>query len=162
MSRAFIKEDALSGDLIVPPRAALPEGTPNLVTPRGLTLLTRERDELLAERSSAQDAPERLAVLDARLDALQDRLASAEVLEPDLDAPRVSFGAFFTVRYLAGPDAGRERRFIIVGVDEAAPQEGRLPFTAPLAQALLGRAAGERVRLQIGATLQELEVVSLR
>jgi transcription elongation factor GreB len=161
MSRAFIKEDAQQDDVIVPPRAALPEGTPNLVTPRGLKLLERERGELLAEREAERDAPERLALLEARLDALQERLRSAEVVAPDPDADRVSFGVPFRVRYLAGPQAGQERRFTLVGVDEAALQEGLIPFTAPLAQAVSGHAVGERVRLEVGRTVQELEIVSL-
>jgi transcription elongation GreA/GreB family factor len=36
-----------------------------------------------------------------------------------------------------------ERRFQIVGVDEADAASGRIAFTAPLARALLGRRAGE-------------------
>ena len=42
MSKAFTKEDAPDVPLLVPPRAALPPGVPNYVTPRGLRLLRAE------------------------------------------------------------------------------------------------------------------------
>ena len=40
---------------------------------------------------------------------------------------------------------GAERRIEIVGHDEADPDAGRIAFTAPLARALTGAAAGESV-----------------
>src|SRR5690625_7197457 len=51
MSRAFVNEDDVVGQPVVPPRASLPPGVPNYVTARGLELLHAERAELEAERA---------------------------------------------------------------------------------------------------------------
>lgn len=165
MSRAFIKEDAASEDVIVPPRAPLPPGTPNTVTPRGMALLQAELAELKAQHAEVQasgDARE-LALAAGRLEALRERLASAKVAPPpDPASDEVAFGSSVTVRTLSGKFTGEERRFTIVGVDEAEGDETRVAFTAPIAQALLGHKVGEKVKLNVGRLEQLLEIVALR
>lgn len=169
MSRAFMKEDAPHEEIVVPPRAPLPPGAVNRVTPRGLALLEAERAALTAERAhlhaEAEEGPERarrLAIVRGRLDELEARIAGAVVVEPGEATPGVvGFGATVTVRTLVGSFSGEESRFTIVGVDEAEPDEGRVAFTAPVATALLGRRVGDRVTLQVGASERLLEVVAV-
>jgi len=79
------------------------------------------------------------------------RRASARLIEPTAD--RVRFGVRVTQRL----PAGTTQVFRLVGEDEADAAAGLLSWTAPLAQALLGRGAGERVPLQGG----EAEIVSI-
>ncbi len=43
---------------------------------------------------------------------------------------------------------GRRHRYTIVGPTEAQPREGRLSFTSPIGQALLGRSVGDEVAVQ--------------
>jgi transcription elongation factor GreB len=153
MSRAFLKDDADLEGVIVPHRAPLPAGVPNLVTPAGLARLEREHAELTAERDAwtgAPDAPDRarrLAALGTALDELEGRLASARVVQPPAasDAP-AGLGATVAVRFEDGEGA----RFTIVGVDEADPLEGRVAFTAPLAAAVLERRVGDEIEAEIG------------
>jgi transcription elongation factor GreB len=153
MSRAFLKDDADLEGVIVPRRAPLPEGVPNLVTPSGLARLEREHAELAAERDalladpSAPDRARRLAAREAALDELEGRLASARPVPPPEtpDAP-VGLGATVTVRF---EDDGEELSFRIVGVDEADPLEGRVAFTAPIAVAVLERRVGEVVEVDM-------------
>ena len=57
--------------------------------------------------------------------------------------------------------AGRERRYQIVGVDEANGAEGRLAFVAPVARALLGRRVGEITAVQTPRGEDELEIVAI-
>ena len=54
MSRGFVKEDDAQQPPLVPPRAALPPGTPNYVTPTGLEQLRQELVRLEAERAVAE------------------------------------------------------------------------------------------------------------
>jgi transcription elongation factor GreB len=164
MSRAFLKDDADLEGVIVPRRAPLPEGTPNLVTPSGLARLEREHAQLTTERDAVAadpDAPDRsrrLAALSTALDELEGRLASARVVPPP-DAPdgRVRFGATVTVRYLGDSE---DATFRIVGVDEADHDEDRVAFTAPLAGAVLERHVGDEVQVRIGGTTRRLEIVA--
>jgi transcription elongation factor GreB len=151
MSRAFTKEDSWE-EPVVPPRASLPPGVPNYVTPHGLALLHDEAAALEAERARLEaEAPDeaerrkRRAVLTRRMSDLAARIASAEVVEPGKQ-PRgkAHFGARVTVRTATG----ETRALQIVGVDEADPDAGRIAFLAPMARAILGHAVGETIPFQ--------------
>lgn len=168
MSRAFVKDDAPEAPPLIPPRAPLPPGVTNYVTPRGLALLRTERDALEAERvrlhaAAAGDGRQRdLAVVAGRLADLDARLAGARVVDPATQ-PRgeVRFGATVTLRTLAGERPGEERRLTLVGVDEADAAEGRVAFTAPIARAVLGKRVGERATLRTARVEEQLEVVAI-
>jgi transcription elongation factor GreB len=69
----------------------------------------------------------------------------------------VRFGARVTVR----AENGEERRYRIVGVDEADVEHGQIAFVAPLARALLGKHAGETAVVRTPRGEEELDVVSV-
>jgi len=163
VSRAFTKEDDVGAELLVVPRPPLPSGTPNYVTPRGLSQLQAERVVLEQERvkleaSEAVDRPARLSALNQRVAELQARLASAELVNPDAQ-PRdcVRFGASVRVRH----ESGTEARYRIVGADEADASAARLAFFAPIARALLGKRVGDVTVLQTPRSSEELEVLEI-
>lgn len=169
MSKAFLKDDAQDEQVVVTARPPLPAGTPNYVTPRGLKLLEDERAALLAERSRLQAAAgddlERaraLAAVAEHLEALAERLGSAQLLQPDpARQAEVGFGMSVTTRTLSGKFAGEEGSFTIAGVDEAAADETRVAFTAPIAQALQGRRVGEQITMKMPRGEQTLEILAL-
>jgi transcription elongation GreA/GreB family factor len=113
----------------------LPPG-PNLVTARGLELIRTKVAELEAALEAAADEEARKAVR-RDLKYWHTRETSAEIA-PVPDEDEVAFGSRVTYR-LGGKDATVE----LVGSDEAEPAAGRIPFTAPLAQALIGLAPGD-------------------
>jgi transcription elongation factor GreB len=172
MSRAFVKNDATDDRVLVPPRAPLPPGTINYVTPRGMNLLKDEIAALEAERLEAQKNREsgiddaerirRLASLGHRIAELGRRIDSARVVDP-LGQPRdeVRFGATVTVRSLTGRNAGRIRRITIVGVDEADPSSGRISFISPIAAIIIGCGAGETVSMRTGEGEELLEITGI-
>lgn len=176
MSRAFVKEDDSGEAPIIPPRAALPPGTPNYVTPQGLDLLRRELQELEQQRSQAstnheEEAERRrqLAIIQGRINALNQKIASAKVIDPrQQPTDEVRFGATVKLRSrVAKADrrpirqAPGERTFTIVGVDEASVAEGRVAFVAPIARAVLGASLGQTVSLRLGRHEEELEVMEI-
>ncbi len=159
MSKAFTSEET---DLteVVAPRAPLPPGTPNYVTPRGLSLLREERAVLATKRARAEAAADVVAmnVLAARLAELDVRLASAELVDPAAQPKDVvRFGATVTVH---GEDA-RAHAYRIVGVDEADPKRGDVAFTSPIARALLGHEVGDEVTLRTPRGTEVLELVAI-
>lgn len=164
MSRAFIKEDADQGSVMVKQRPPLPGGVRNLVTPSGLEALRAELRELrreqeeLAEAGGAPGSPavRRLAAIREELPALEDRLLSAVLIEPPTGTATVEVGAVVTVVGASGTSS-----FRIVGVDEAEPLEGLIAFTAPAAQALLGRSAGESVTFEASGAQVTLTIRSV-
>jgi transcription elongation factor GreB len=169
MSRAFIKNDTSDDQIVIPRRAPLPPGVSNYVTPRGISLLTSELAELEAERSRVQhdgndgtEQARQLAVLAQRIAAVCERIASARVVNPP-DQPRgeVRFGATVTLLSLKGTTPGEERRFSIVGVDEANPATGLISFTSPIARAIMGHHVGETISLRTAHGEESLEIVKI-
>jgi len=162
MSKAFKGEDASEAPLVVPPRAPLPDGQPNYVTPRGMAALRTELEELSRERArlegaeGGEDRTRALAAVGLRLAALENRIASAQVVDPaGQPHDEVRFGATVTLR----SDAGEERRYTLVGVDEADAKVGRLAFVAPLARALLGKRAGDVATVRTPRGEEEWEII---
>jgi transcription elongation factor GreB len=158
VSRAFVKEDNVEVPLVVP-RAPLPEGAPNYVTRRGLAALREERAALEASRPTASGTAgaAELAAYHARLSALDARIQSAVTPDPSaLAHDEVRFSATVTRR----TDSGDERRYQVVGVDEADPKAGKIAFTAPLARELMGKRVGDSVSLRQPSDA-EYEVVAI-
>lgn len=134
MSVAFRRE---SDDEHLEPKFAIPlPPGPNLVTARGLTLIRAKVATLDAALAAATDDAVRTA-LRRDLRYWNTRETSAEIA-PAPGEDEVGFGS--RVRYRLG---GKPATADLVGSDEAEPAAGRIAFTAPLAQALIGLAPGE-------------------
>lgn len=164
MSKAFTKDDDGGGTTIVAPqRAPLPLGVPNYVTPRGLMLLRAELEALIGAKPDATFDSEveraRAAQLhQARVAELEARIQAAVLVSPERQPKdEVRFGACVTVRN----EAGAERTYRIVGVDEADPGRGLLAFVSPLARALLGRRVGDVALVATPSGEGELEITEL-
>jgi len=145
MSRAFVKETDDAPDEPLPDRPLSEH--PNHVTASGLEQLRGRVAELeserleLARRSAVDEsARDRLRYVERDLRYFRRRLETARVVAP-AGAGRVSFGATVAVR----DDAGQERRYRIVGEDEAEPERGLASWVSPLARVLDGARVGERV-----------------
>lgn len=134
------------------PRFALPiPAGPNLVTPRGLELIRARVTQLEAE--SGGDEAE-LADRKRTLAYWYTRLATAR-LTPAPTGEEAGFGSRVTLKM-----NGALRTIDIVGDDEAEPAAGRLAFSAPLARALIGGAAGDVVAF--GGREDAIEIVSVQ
>jgi transcription elongation factor GreB len=172
MSRAFLKNETADDPVVIPARAPLPPGVPNYVTPRGLALLRTELSELDTERAHLQagdvDDPDRtrlLAELNGRIGALNQRIASAKVVDAHTQPhDEVRFGATVVLRTLPTGNTtakSEERQLTIVGVDEADAAQGRIAFTAPIARAMQGKRVSDLVSLRTGRGEQVMEVMSI-
>jgi transcription elongation factor GreB len=169
MSRAFVKEDDSGQPPIIPPRAALPPGTSNYVTPLGIQLLRKELADLETRRANIeanhQDEAERtrqLTIVTSQIAALTQRLATARVIDPRNQPPgQVRFGATVTLLTINGRIQGKERYFTIVGVDEASVAEGKVAFVAPIAIAVLGKRVGESFSLRMGPEEEIVKVTAI-
>jgi len=162
MSRAFTKEDSWE-EPIIPPRPPIPDGVPNYVTPRGLTLLRDEQSRLEGERARLEGSEEdgarkQRVVLARRLADLAGRIATAEVIDPSRQVhDSVRFGARVTLRDVRGGT----RSFQIVGVDESDPDNGLIAFTAPIARAVLGCGVGDTATLHQATGDENLTIVDI-
>lgn len=167
MSRGFVKEEDQEEAPFIPPRAALPLGVTNYVTPKGHKQLLEEREVLENERknldiTSDKERRHAAAVIDGKLNLLNERLASARILQPkEQSQNEVRFGATVTFRALSGPQKDKEQTFTIVGVDEADVKQRKIAFLAPLAKALTGKKKADIAQVRMGGAIQELEILNI-
>jgi transcription elongation factor GreB len=136
VSKAFTSEETpdLAPLRRSPPRLA--PGEVRYVTPEGQAAL---RAALEAARADpGPDGPARAALLEATL-------ATLTVLGADAAPPgEAAFGRWVTVE----DDAGLRTTWRLVGPDEADARRGLISVSAPMASALLGRRAGERIEVE--------------
>ena len=150
MSVAFRRE---SDEEHLEPRFELPiPPGPNLVTARGLELITVKVAALEAALPPASEADARKAAM-RDLRYWRQRLATAE-LRPKASGDQVRFGA--RVRYRLD---GKDNTVTIVGHDEADPGKHLLSFLAPLSRALLGAQVTDE--LDFGGKEAVLEVLAI-
>ena len=114
----------------------------------------------LSENAEYHAAKDRQGFIEARVKDIEAKLALAEVIDPSkLAGDRVSFGA--TVK-LSNTQTDEEVVYRLVGADEADLNQGSISITSPLARSLLGKEAGDEVKMRMpgGERLYEiLEVV---
>ncbi len=167
MSRGFVKEEDQEEAPIIPPRAALPPGAVNYVTPNGLEQLKAEKDALEKERTAlsadTNETERRRAqmLIDGKIRLLNERIHSARVLNPsDQPVDEVRFGARVKLKPLQGGAKGLIN-FTIVGVDEASVKDSKVAFVAPIARAITGKKTGEVAELQLAGKNQRLQIVEI-
>jgi transcription elongation factor GreB len=152
---------------------------PRFITPDGFRRLKAEYDELfsverpkivevvswaasLGDRSENADylyGKKRLREIDRRLGFLARIMKAAKVVDPAEQPSRdqVRFGA--TVE-LADEDDNR-RTLTIVGDDETDASAGRIGWSAPLAQALIGAKVGDERAVRLPAGEKSYEVMGI-
>jgi transcription elongation GreA/GreB family factor len=122
----------------------------NVVTARGLAAIENKVSALEAGLATAADDAAR-DVLRRELRYWQTRRVTAEVA-PLPPADEVAIGSRVLIRV-----AGKPRTVEIVGGDEGDAMLGRIPYAAPLAQAVIGASPGDRV--DFGGVAEAIEVV---
>lgn len=154
MSRAFVREDDGSRPETLPD---LPiSAAPNLVTARGLRLITERIAVLEAELAAVVDEME-TARLRRDLRYWRTRHATARLTTPDPGTGTVQFGSRVTYE----TDGGEIRTITLTGEDEADPGQGRVAYPAPIARALTGARPGENVSLLLQGRRVELTVLGI-
>lgn len=152
MSRAFINEDQQTETPFVPPRADLPKGVTNYVTPEGLEALLNEKEELATRLKELNEGEEHgkmtaIKVIHIKLEMLENRIITANVVEHESqNLNEVHFGSKVLLQIGRGK---KTRKLQIVGVDEADLKEGKIAFTAPLAKEMMNKKVGENVALKL-------------
>ena len=150
MSRGFVKEGDQEEVPMVSPRAFLPQGVPNYVTPEGLVLLNEEMENLKKERAEAASNYILKNYIDAKMRQLSERITAAVLIDPTKSNPNVvSFGSY--VKF-------NDKVVRIVGVDEADASKGLISFVSPIAKALIGKKEGDRIEVKLPRGVEMIEI----
>jgi transcription elongation factor GreB len=164
MSRGFVKEEDQEEIPLVPPRADLPIGTENFVTPTGMDQLLNEKEKLLKAQENldkSQDNEYRISFnnLNAKLQLLKERIASAKIINlKELPQNEVHIGAIVTFKNRINHLI---QTFQLVGVDEANISQKKISFTTPLAKALMHKKIGEEALLKLGEKENIFEILHI-
>ena len=149
------------------------------LTVRGARLLREELQRLKAERpqisaaiGAAREhgdlrenaeyhaAKEQQGLAEARIRDLEAKLSLAQIIDVEkLDARgKVVFGA--TV-HLVNAEDDTEKRYQIVGEDEADIRQGLISIRSPLARAMIGKWEGDEIEVAAPKGRQSYEIVGV-
>lgn len=122
-------------------------------------LLEAAREGRVEENPDFKSALAERQKLDRRIKQLQQILANAEVLVgSNLPPNKVRFNCRVRIVNL---HTGQEQQFTMVGSLEADAGQGHLSMSSPLGRALLGRAAGDRIRVKTPAGFRLYQILEI-
>ena len=113
----------------------------------------------LSENAEYHAAKEAQGHNEGRIAELEDRLSRAEVIDVSkLSGSSIMFGATVT---LVDEDTEEEKRYQIVGENEADVKSGKVSITSPIARALIGKKIGDTVEVNTPGGGKSYEVVNV-
>jgi transcription elongation factor GreA len=101
----------------------------------------------LSENAEYHAAREEQGMLQARIDALKDKLARAYIVDPSsLPKDTVVFGTRVRIKDL---DSGEEEEYQLVGPGDEDYDNNKILTTSPRGQALLGKKVGDIAEIKV-------------
>ncbi|HEX7088910.1 MAG TPA: transcription elongation factor GreA [Longimicrobiales bacterium] len=129
----------------------------NVVLPAAIRKAAELGD--LSENAEYQSALDRQRFVQARINQITQRMGELSRIEvQDLPVDRVGFGSRVRVKDLG---TGEEAEYTIVTGDFIDLEAGHISMASPLGRALLGRAVGEEVAVQLPAGQRRFAVLEL-
>lgn len=113
----------------------------------------------LKENADYHDAKEKLGFIEGRVQQIESILQNAIVVDSSQGGDEVRIGTTVIIRE-DGEDDDEEYR--IVGSAEANPRERKISEKSPIGSALLGKRAGEKVKVETPDGLIKFKIVDIR
>ena len=115
----------------------------------------------LSENAEYDAAKERQGFIEGRIAELENKLSSAQIINPALinaDGACV-FGATIELEDL---QSGDMVTYQIVGDDEANIKEGKISISSPVSRALIGKYSGDVAEVQATGCLRKYEILNVK
>ena len=109
----------------------------------------------LGENAEYADAKDEMMFSEGRTRELEDYVNRAVVIEQS-EGGVIQVGSTIALK-----NGGAEKKYTIVGANEANPLEGRISNETPLAQALLGKKVGDKVDINVPAGKITYKILSV-
>lgn len=113
----------------------------------------------LSENAEYHAAREKQGFIEGRIKEVEGSLSLADVIDTSRLSGSVKFGATVTI---VDEDNDEEKTYQIVGETEADIENGLLNVRSPLARALIGKEAGDRVDVKTPGGARSYEILSIR
>jgi transcription elongation factor GreA len=147
-----------------------------LLTPEGLEKLNEELKHLindkrkevierireaaahgdLSENADYAQAREEQSFIEGRIQEIEEIIKNAEIISTTSHGSSVTIGSTVIVNV-----NGNEKKYTIVGSNEANPKEGKISNESLVGKALLGRKAHEKFQVTTPAGEMAYEIVSI-
>lgn len=114
----------------------------------------------LKENAEYHAAREQQGFCEARIRDIEAKLGGAEIIDP-LKIPqdgRVVFGVTVVIENL---DTEEQKRYKIVGDDEADFKANKISINSPIARGLIGKSEGDEARIETPSGVVEYEIIDV-
>ncbi|MDP4038386.1 MAG: transcription elongation factor GreA [bacterium] len=99
----------------------------------------------LSENASWDEAKDRQMFIESRIAEIEDILKNAKIIHKS-KSDKIGVGSVVHVELEEGT-----QKFHIVGSAEASPEKGKISNESPIGKALIGRAVGEEIEVEVPA-----------
>jgi transcription elongation factor GreA len=147
-----------------------------LLTPEGLEKLNEELKHLindrrkevierireaaahgdLSENADYAQAREEQSFIEGRIQEIEDIIKNAEIIHASSHGSTISIGSTVHVKSASG-----EKKYTIVGSNEANPKEGKISNESLVGKGLLGKKVGAKFAVSTPAGEMEYEIISI-
>jgi transcription elongation factor GreA len=110
----------------------------------------------LSENADYAQAREEQSFIEGRIQEIEDMIKNAEIIHTSAHAHSVTIGSTVIVRV-----GGQDKRYTIVGSNEASPNEGKISNESLVGKAVLGRKVGDKVKVSTISGEIEYEIVTI-
>jgi transcription elongation factor GreA len=113
----------------------------------------------ISENAEFEAAKDRQAFIAGRLNDLEDKLARADIIDPDtMPKDRAVFSSLVTLENI---DTGENVEYQLVGPDESNIEQGLISVSSPLGKAIIGKKPGDEIVLQTPGGKRSYELVEI-
>ena len=110
----------------------------------------------LSENADYAQAREEQSFIEGRVQEIEDIIKNAEIISTNGHGNVVTIGSTAHIK-----SNGSERKYTIVGSNEANPKENKISNESLVGKALLGRKVGEKFKVSAPAGEIDYEIVSI-
>lgn len=110
----------------------------------------------LSENADYAQAREEQSFIEGRIQEIEDIIKNAEIITQHSHGSTVTIGSTVNVKI-----NGAERKYAIVGSNEANPKEGKISNESIVGKALLGKKANEKFAVHTPAGEMHYEILSI-
>ncbi|WP_066804287.1 transcription elongation factor GreA [Moraxella oblonga] len=129
--------------------------------PRITTAIAEAREHGdLKENAEYHAAREQQGLCEARIRDIEAKLGGAQVINP-ATLPKEGRVVFGVTVLLENLDTGEEKRYKIVGDDEADFKVGKISVNSPIARGLIGKSEGDEAKIQTPSGMVEFEILEV-